>query len=59
MIATRANTNHQGPKRSKYDSYKNYRKMVWPDGDTSWVHKDEVAGNKRYGGRVVPRKRKK
>ena len=55
----RVSTNHRERKRSKYDSYKNYRKMVWPDGDTSWVHKDEVAANKKYGGRIVKRKKVK
>lgn len=59
-METLVNTNHPEPKRSKYDSYKNYRKVFWPlDSDTSWVHKDDVTEAKRYGAKVVTRKRKK
>lgn len=50
-------TSFNGPpksvKRSKYDSYKNFVKMVYPDGGWLWVHKDEVKSHKKYGGKVV------
>lgn len=56
MTQTLVNTNRRKPKKnSKYDSYKNYVRMVFGDGSKTWVHKDNIKINKKFGGKVVPR----